>query len=220
MRIHLLILTLAVFMLAANSTYAQKRTSRNEAKEQEPLKLPKDPQLVKIHQEFVSKAEKLGDEYARKRDWDKSRVVFEEILKLVPNYPPAIEKIKVINDRLSSAEKEIVAVKADGDWQDTGIKVNEGSPLTFTADGEWTFVFEGDANGIEIPRELRDYRLGSLIGVVVDSPNPGKDTVPFTIGKQRKLNAPKTGRLFVKMLDFDNSDNNGVIKLTITGTFE
>ncbi|PQO44561.1 tetratricopeptide repeat protein [Blastopirellula marina] len=215
MRFSLFVLLLAATLVPSDA-FAQRRQG---AKEEEPLKLPPDPRLVEIHREFVSKAEKLGDEYARKKDWEKARVAFTEILKLVPNYKPAVEKMKVINGELSNANRKVVTVEARDGWQDTGIDVVEGSPIGFRAEGEWIFVHIGDPNGFEIPREMRNYKLGSLIGVVAKSAVPDKDTVPFSIGAQRQMNAPQTGRLLLKMHDIFNDDNRGSIRVEISGNF-
>lgn len=215
MRFSLLALLLTVILLPTDA-FAQRRQG---GKEDETLKLPPDPRLVEIHREFVSKAEKLGDEYARKKDWEKARVAFTEILKLVPNYKPAVEKMKVINGELSNANRKVVTIEARDGWQDTGIDVVEGSPIGFRAEGEWIFVHIGDPNGFEIPREMRDYKLGSLIGVVAKSAVPDKDTVPFSIGAQRQMNAPQTGRLLLKMHDIFNDDNRGSIRVEISGNF-
>lgn len=215
MRFALCCLLLTVGFLQADA-YAQRR---QQPPKEEPLDLPADPRLVELHREFVTKAEKLGDEYARKKDWEKARVAFSEILKLVPNYKPAVEKMKVINGELSNANKKIVTVEAREGWQDTGIDVVAGSPMGFRTEGEWMFAHIGDANGLEIPREMRDYRLGSLIGVVAKSAVPDKDTVPFTIGAQKQMNMPQTGRLLLKMHDVYNDDNRGSIRVEITGNF-
>ncbi len=214
---------LALFMLfvviglCPTAAFAQRR--QQQKPKEEPLVLPADPRLVEIHREFVTKAEKLGDEYARKKDWEKARIVFGEVLKLVPNYKPAVEKLKVINGELSNASKKLVTVEAREGWQDTGIDVTQGSPIAFRCDGMWLLVHESDANGLEIPREIRDYKLGSLIGVVAKSATPDKDTVPFTIGAQKQMSVPQTGRLLLKMHDLNNEDNRGQMRVEITGNF-
>lgn len=212
-----LFLMFVVLGLCPTDVFAQRRPAQ-PAKE-EPLELPADPRLVELHREFVTKAEKLGDEYARKKDWEKARIVFGEVLKLVPNYKPAVEKLKVINGELSHANKKVVTIEAKDGWQDTGIDVTEGSPIAFRAEGMWLLVHESDANGLEIPREIRDYKLGSLIGVVAKSATPDKDTVPFTIGTQKQMNVPQTGRLLLKMHDVNNEDNRGQLRVEISGNF-
>lgn len=216
MRLALFLLFVAIGFLPTD-VYAQRRPQPKP--KDEPVELPADPRLVEIHREFVTKAEKLGDEYARKKDWEKARVVFGEVLKLVPNYKPAVEKLKVINGELSNANKKMIVVEAREGWQDTGINVTEGSPIAFRAEGMWLLVHESDANGLEIPREIRDYKLGSLIGVVAKSATPDKDTVPFTIGTQKQMSVPQTGRLLLKMHDVNNEDNRGSMRVEIMGNF-
>lgn len=215
MRFAIFCLLLTVGLLQTD-VHAQRR---QQPTKEEPLALPTDPRLVELHREFVSKAEKLGDEYARKKDWEKARVAFSEILKLVPNYKPAVEKMKVINGELSNANQKVVTVEAREGWQDTGIDVVAGSPIGFRTDGEWVFVHIGDANGLDVPREMRDFRLGSLIGVVAKSAVPDKDTKPFTIGAQKQMSMPESGRLLLKMHDVFNDDNRGSIRVEITGNF-
>ncbi|MBA2114258.1 tetratricopeptide repeat protein [Bremerella alba] len=216
MRLALFLLFVTIGLFPTDA-FAQRRSQQTP--KEDPLVLPTDARLVEIHREFVTKAEKLGDEYARKKDWEKARVVFGEVLKLVPNYKPAVEKLKVINGELSNANKKVVTVEAKDGWQDTGIDVTEGSPLIFRVEGEWMLVHLSDANGLEIPREIRDYKLGSLIGVVAKSATPDKDTVPFTIGTQRQMTVPQTGRLLLKMHDLNNEDNRGQVRVEITGNF-
>lgn len=217
MRLALFLLFVAIGLFPTDA-FAQQRRPAAKPKD-EPLELPADPRLVELHREFVTKAEKLGDEYARKKDWEKARVVFGEVLKLVPNYKPAVEKLKVINGELSNANKEVVTIEAREGWQDTGIDLVEGSPIAFRVEGMWLLVHESDANGLEIPREIRDYKLGSLIGVVAKSATPDKDTVPFTIGTQKQMNVPYSGRLLLKMHDVNNEDNRGQVRVEITGNF-
>ena len=217
--IALLILGFTCFAFLTAEVSAQSSRQRSDDKEKSTL--PTDPKLVDLHKDFVTKAEKLGDDYAKQEDWEKSRVVFQEILKLVPKYPSAIKKLEVIRTKLSQANRKIVTVDASRDWLDTKIDLEEGSPVGFKTDGEWTFVFEGDANGIELPkefREFRDLRLGSLIAIIA-APGETKPR-PFLIGKEKSMSAPKSGRLFLKMYDGYNSNNRGSIKVEISGNFE
>ena len=205
------LLFIGVVLLTLSSSALAQRKSEKAV-------LPTDPKLLELHRDFVSKAEKLGDEYARKKDWEKSRVVFQEILKLVPQYKPAKDKLGVIVKNLSQANRKVFTVRADGDWQDTGVTLEVGSPVNFRAEGKWIFVFEGDAEGIQIPRELRAYRLGSLIGRIGEASD--KNGKPFTIGKQHSMSASQSGRLFLKMHDAMNQNNKGSIKVEITGNFK
>ncbi|MBI1248912.1 hypothetical protein GC197_13860 [bacterium] len=206
-------------LLAIGLVPLEAQAQGAKGKQPEPLDLPSDPRLVEIHREFVTKAEKLGDEYARKKDWEKARVVFAEVLKLVPNYRPAVEKLKVINGELSHANVKVITVEAKSGWIDTGINLVEGTPLAFRTEGEWMLVHVSDADGLDIPKEARDYKLGSLIGAIAQSSIPDKNNRPFTIGKQKQMNAPNSGRLLLKMHDLFNDDNRGQIRVEVRGNF-
>ncbi|UUO04738.1 hypothetical protein M4951_15230 [Blastopirellula sp. J2-11] len=213
-------LALAVFvsLLLSSSLFAQGR-GRGSTQSPAPSEpTTQDPRLLKFQKEFVEKAEDLGDEYARKQDWAKAKSVFVEILKLAPQYKGAKDKLEAINRNLIGSNRKSLTISANGDWRDTGINVNKGALLRIVAEGKWTFVFEGDADGVEPPRELRDLKLGSLVGYIAV---PGdKKPQPFTIGKQRDFAAPASGRLFLKMFDVDNSDNQGTMAVEIGGEFE
>ncbi|TWT34788.1 hypothetical protein [Blastopirellula retiformator] len=213
-----LVLTSVVASLLVSAVLAQGRGRPGGQSQASPDSTVQDPRLMKFQREFVEKAEDLGDEYARKQDWAKAKAVFAEILKLAPQYKTAQEKMDAINRNLIGSNRKSLVISANGDWRDTGINVQQGALLRIAAEGKWTFVFEGDADGVEPPRELRDLKLGSLVGYIA---NPGdKKPKPFSIGKSREFNAPATGRLFLKMFDVNNSDNQGTMAVEIGGEFE
>ncbi|MEX0794265.1 MAG: hypothetical protein WD045_14110 [Pirellulaceae bacterium] len=217
MRTLLLMIVTLPFMVP-DTLYAQRRGAANRQNEQSAM--PGDPRLLSIHRDFITKAESLGDEYARKKDWEKSRVVFEEILKLVPSYRPASDKLKLIHDALGSINKAEVTVKAEEGWQDTGILLEAGSPVNFKTEGKWLFAYESDGDGFEIPREMQEFQLGSLIGVIVDTPMPGPNAKPFAIGKSSEMSAPEGGRLFLKMHATNNEGCRGTMDVEVSGNFK
>lgn len=211
-------LAIVASILVVSSAAAQQRPRGPAQSQAPPEPTVQDPRLLKFQREFVEKAEDLGDEYARKQEWGKAKAVFNEILKLAPQYKTAQDKMDAINRNLIGSNRKVLTINASGDWRDTGINVNKGALLRIAAEGKWTFVFEGDADGVEPPRELRDLRLGSLVGYIAI---PGdKKPQPFMIGKRREFEAPATGRLFLKMFDTDNSDNQGTMAVEIGGEFE
>lgn len=94
-----------------------------------------------------------------------------------------------------------------------------GKPVIVTATGFWDFHLTADvtSDGMEIPKELRDFNLGSLIGMIDDG-NP-KDAKPFFVGAHLEFTSHRTGRLFLRMYDSDVSDNTGKLQVTITSSF-
>jgi len=213
---------LAVGTANAQRPGAQSRNQNKNKKDKEPEypPLPTDKRLLALHQKFVNDAEKLAGEYEKGRDLDRAKSVYEEILKLVPQYESARAKLEAIKSKEASAERALFTVKANLGWQDTGIKVIEGKPIAIRAAGTWTYTLEADLNaeGMSIPEELKDFNLGCLIGAV-DTGNR-EDFKPFVIGAEKSFVAEKPGKLYVRMYDIEPKDNDGFLKLEFMGSFD
>lgn len=210
-------------MLAAKPNKGQrgpKQSSSQDQEEEEQDPLPDDPKLLELHKEFVVKVEKLAKDYEKNRDDDKARACYEQILKLVPGYPNAREMLARISEREATAEHKSMDVVANKAWQDTGIDLIEGMPISIVAEGTWNFrmVHELGPDGMEIPKELRDFHLGALVGMVTSEGE--EDPKPFYIGAGTDFFAESSGRLWLRMYDSDNSDNSGKISVEIQGTFD
>jgi hypothetical protein len=147
---------------------AQRPTGGTGGKTKGP-KLPEDPRLLELHMQFVKKAEKLGAQYQQDKQLDKAIACYKEILRLVPTYGPAQAAMAKIFNKQVTAQKAVVDCMATKGWQDTGVDIVAGKPLVIAAKGTWKLRMEypvtGD--GIEIPRELRRFNLGSLIGIII-----------------------------------------------------
>lgn len=191
---------------------------RDEEEASKTRPLPDDKRLLSLHLDFVKKAEQLGREYETDKEWGKARAVYEEILKLVPQYKPASDRLAEMLAHEATAKTATVMVKADEGWQDSGIELVAGKPVTLAVSGTWTFRLEAVTNsdGLVIPKELRDFNPGCLVGMI---PEPDGKAKPFMIGPGKQFLAEKNGRLFMRMYDTDPSDNLGSLKVEIRGTF-
>jgi hypothetical protein len=193
----------------------------NRPEEKPEVKLPDDPRLIDIHKAFVAAAEKLAAEYERTNNSDKARACYEEILRLVPTYTPAEEKLKVIQAKEATAERRAGEVFANKGWQDVGINVVAGKPLAIKATGSWTMkmTYVLPPDGIEIPKELQNFPLGALVGKIATSPTD-EDAKVFLIGAATNIKAEQDGRLFLRIYDSDPDDNLGKVSVVIEGTFK
>lgn len=195
----------------------EKGNGEEEAKKPKPL--PSDPRLLAFHKDFVIKATKLAQEYERNHDWGKARSCYEEILKLVPNEPQTQQRLEQILEKEATADRKVMEIFANRDWQDTGVVVQAGKPVRIRASGTWTFKMSHNLSpsGMQIPKELRDFNLGALVGVVnAGDPEAAK---PFLVGEEYEFTATENGRLLLRMYDSDVSDNQGKITVEVTGTF-
>ena len=213
------LLGLADFGWAQRPRRPVRRPSR-PAKKEPPPPRPTDPLLIELYKEFLTKAEKLAARYEKERKWDQALEVYESILRLVPRYAKAEAAVKRIRARQATARQKRFTVRADRGWQDTGVIVLEGKPITISASGTWVFKMEHrvSPDGIPIPKELRDFNLGALVGMIV-GPDP-KQNKPFVVGSNKSFVAPRTGRLLLRMYDSNPSDNDGTLSVTIQGTFQ
>jgi hypothetical protein len=168
----------------------------------------------------VNRAEKLAEEYDKGKQFDKSKACWEEILRLLPDHPKAKQMIEGYNAREAVADKKTVEILATKEWQDTGVIVLPNKPVHITANGKWTFTLSREitAEGIEIPKDLRDFPLGSLVGVI--KTDDVKDPKPFIIGADKSFVADKPGRLYLRMYHNSPSENKGKLSVDIQGTFE
>jgi hypothetical protein len=205
---------------AANGNKTTTASQGGDTSKSEP-ELAADPRLKKLQVDFVIEAARLAKEYERKRDIEGARGCYEQILRLVPHHPDAEKALGRIHDEELTAEKKKLQVKATDGWQDTGVNVIANRPIQIRADGTWTFKMEYvlDADGMEIPEELKDFNLGCLVAKIVTGGNPDENQ-PFQIGKEQTFTPEAAGRLYLRMYDKDPSDNKGFLSVEITGTFE
>ncbi len=203
---------------------AQQRMQQQmrTAAENQP-QLPSDPQLLSLHKEFVAKAEKLAMEYERKKEFDKAREVYESLVRLIPKYSSAEEGLNRILANQRMQDRRLTDIEANQQWQDTGVVLREEMPVHIEVKGSWKVVYETGPKGIEIPEEFRPrdsrIKLGTLIGVVANSPTELAEERPFVVEQSMDFTAKKTGRLYMRMFDVDPSDNEGKLYVLIQSTF-
>jgi len=203
-----------------NNQNVQRNNGNNTDKPE--VKLPDDPRLLELHKGFVLGAEKLAAEYESKGQIDKARSCYEEIVRLVPTYTPAAEKLAIVKQKEAVAEHRTVDVFANKGWQDAGVNIVLGKPVSLKASGAWTMKMTYanlSPDGVEIPKELRDFPLGALVGMIGATPTDA-DAKVFIVGSSTSFTADRDGRLFLRMYDSDVEDNLGKISVYLEGTFK
>lgn len=198
----------------------QSKKSGDSRREPEPPPLPTDERLLELHREFVTSAERLALEYEHKKEYDKAKAVYGEIRKLVPQYLNAQRKLDELRLREATAHQASVKVLANEPWQNTGIRCIKGKPIHLKAAGVWTFTLtiRVSPEGIQVPKDLRDYNLGCLVGAI--DTGDIDEFRPFVIGNDHSIIAPVDGTLMMRMYDIDPTDNVGEVDVDVQGTFE
>jgi hypothetical protein len=192
---------------------------QNEEKEE--YKPPEDPKIIKLYETMIFAMEKLAGEYEKANQTDKARDCYEEILRVAPKYQAVQDKLKAIKMKEAIAERKQFDVLANKAWQDTGVNVVEGKPISIKATGTWGMKMEYTLppDGIEIPEELRNFPLGALVGAIAEPDMSPEDLKPFLVGSSKSFEPPKGGRLLLRIYDSEPMDNTGKLSVTIEGTF-
>jgi hypothetical protein len=206
-----------------NNPNNQRNNGNNgNAPDKPEVKLPEDPRLLDLHKNFVLGAERLASEYESKGQIDKARSCYEEIVRLVPTYTQAADKLAVIKQKEAVAEHRTIDVFANKGWQDAGVNIGAGKPVSLKATGAWTMKMSYanlSPDGVEIPQELRNFPLGALVGMIAASPTEA-DAKVFIVGASTSFTADRDGRLFLRMYDSDPDDNLGKISVYLEGSFK
>ncbi|MGE0606412.1 MAG: tetratricopeptide repeat protein [Pirellulales bacterium] len=180
-----------------------------------------DEKLLSLHREFIKKAEKLANDYGRSKDPDKARIVYEQILKLDPGHAGAKAAMAKFKEREETASKKVMDIMANKSFQDTGVYTVPGKPFKIEAEGQWKMVISEQLgpNGFEIPKELREFNLGSLVGYI--DTGDKESSKPFLVGAEYEDVGPsKSGQIRLAIWDNDPTDNSGKMTVTIQGTFD
>lgn len=224
----LLIVTLTIMLTAGTWAAQSKRrrpggaqvSSSSQGGESKEMELSADPRMQEIQKKFVIETAKLAKDHEKKHDIESARACYEQILRLVPHHAEAEKALERIRGEELTAEKKKLQVRATDAWQDTGVTVKANRPLTIHAEGTWTFKMEKvlDADGMEIPKELKDFNLGCLVGKIVTGDKD--DNKPFMVGKDVEIMPERSGRLLLMMYDYDPTDNKGALSVELNGTFE
>ncbi|MEE2641799.1 MAG: hypothetical protein VX768_14320 [Planctomycetota bacterium] len=182
--------------------------------------LPNDPKLIRIHKAFADEAMKIARDYERDRDFDSAMAVYGQVVRLIPEHTDAKTRLNLLREREKQADRILLKVDAAKTWQSTGIRLIQNKPVTILSKGTWTFTLQEElgTDGMAIPKELKEFNLGSLVGRI----DTGESTMekPFVIGTKKELIPKKSGVLYLQMFDLDVSDNEGEIDVQITGTFQ
>lgn len=97
--------------------------------------------------------------------------------------------------QINAQDRKLTDVLATQGWQDSGVTLREGMPVQIEVKGSWKVVFETGPEGLELPNELRPkdnrIKLGTLIGVIANTPVELNEGQPFVVTSGMSFNAKK-----------------------------
>jgi len=186
-----------------------------------------DVKVQRFQESFVREAAGLAKQYEDAGDLVKTRRMLELILKLSPKVKGVRAKIQQIDEEMLSSNELTTDVDVARGWGQPVAAVYKGRPFRIRAAGDYRFVTNltiGPA-GFSVGDSARDMadgiRCGALIGIVVPTPEGGKQPKPgkpFLLGTGGTITPRETGLLFLKINAPAGHKNNGRLKVKMTGS--
>ncbi len=207
--------------ILTTSAQAQPGRQRDNKPSAAGKPMSSDPKVLSAYSTFVSTVEGYAAEYEKNKQTEKARACYEEILRIVPDYPKAKEKVRLLTEQEYTADLKVVDVQANEEWQDSGISVVPGKPIRIVASGAWTISYTQKVGpaGIEIPGGMRDMNPGQLVGMIAATPRETNQKT-FAIGEKLDTTPEHAGHLFLRMFSPAVKQNTGKLTVQISGTFE
>lgn len=135
-----------------------------------------DREREEVLRDFATRVRRIAIQYEQAGDHEKAKNTLRLLLQSAPNDVEA----KALLDRISrqelAANKTTVKIFANQGWQSAGVQVQEGKPVVIETKGTWVLRMNRvvGADGLEVPYDMRDFPLGSLIGAI----DPAAGSVP------------------------------------------
>ena len=133
--------------------------------------------------------------------------------QLVPGYD--LDRASVSWEPAARPQPQVLAIKADRGWQNTGIRVQKGQKMQVTASGdavlaETTRPWLSHPDGITV-RYIGAHPIGQLLACVYDESDPLSLLKAFPVGSSKAFEAPADGLIMLKINDAPDelSDNRG-----------
>jgi tetratricopeptide (TPR) repeat protein len=118
---------------------------------------------------------------------------------------------------IKRSSAKLVEVRADGDWQDTGMCVRSGQSVTITyLDGNWAWSGEAYVDAEGLPTSPLDYSDNVITGcrhAALIAQMPGVQ--PFCVGASFSGQVEQSGCLQLRINDTMIGDNSGSITVRI-----
>ena len=225
-------LALLIVACGASISLSQSKKAKDKDKDK------KEPNVAQVRS-LESQAEKAKEEYVKglisvaqgfeeQGLTDKTKETLRTILNVVPDFGPAQQKLKEIEESVFKENSLDFEVDATKGWTNTGVGVAKDKPFRLQAEGTLRVVInetvgpEGLAADDPLTHQIISIPTGALMGVVRDPRNskPDDKVVPFTVGKELEFSSKADGILFLKLNLPANTQSKGKFRVTITGNFQ
>lgn len=212
--------------IATAQTGKSKKTTKGTTKKAAPAvnTTTLDVRAEQLHTSFLKDAEQLAGEYFDAGSLEKARVLLQAALALDPNQPNLVDKLKLIDETILTANDFNVDVDVSKGWEPTGVAVTENRPIRVVAEGTYKFQLTGTMGPAGAPEKDAKVDMaaglpcGALIGMILAK--DGKLGRPFLIGEGGDITPKQTGLLLLRVNSPAENRHSGKLKVAISGNVQ
>lgn len=226
------IATLVVLVAGVSVSWSQAKKPKDKDKDKkEPsaaVVRTLETQAEKAKTEYVKGLIEVAEGFDEQGLTEKTKETLKSILTVVPDFEPARNKLKELEDAIYKENTIEVEVDASKPWTPAGVAVSRDKPIRILAEGSVRVILndqvgpDGMEGGDPTNGQINGVPLGALVGVVRDPrATNAKDQKlePFTVGKEKEVSPRNDGILFLKVNLPANSQSKGKIRVQISGNF-
>ncbi len=204
-----------------------KRSSSKNSKSKKPINSKAlDVRLEKAEELFIRETLDVAKQFEDAGRLEKSRRLYQSVLKIRPNYSKIREKIKTIEETLLSSNEHEFVIDVTQGWGPPRARVFKEKVVRVQASGTYRFItnLQLGPNGFSTKNPEKGSMAagvpgGALMGMIVGKdkagkPKPGK---PFKIGSSSEFTPKNDGLLFLRVNLPPGHKCNGKISVTMSG---
>jgi hypothetical protein len=186
-----------------------------------------ETQAEKAKTEYVNGLIEVAKGFEDQGLTDKTKETLKSILTVVPDFEPARNRLKELEEAIYKENTFEVEVDASKGWTPAGVGVTRDKPLRLVVEGSLRVILNEQVgpDGMESPDpangQVNGVPLGALVGVVRDPrANPKDQKIePFLIGSEKEIAPRNDGILFLKVNLPANSQSKGKYRVQVSGNF-
>jgi len=230
-RLSVAVLGIALLMGGASMSLSQSKKAKDKDKGKKEPNASEvrtlETQAEKAKEDYVKGLVAIAEGFEEQGLTDKTKETLRSILDVVPNFEPAQQKLKAIEESVFEENSYETEVDASG-WINSGVAVAKDKPLRLQAEGTLRVLLNETVGPEGLPSEdpfkdqVNSIPTGALMAVVRDPRNDKKEDKvnPFTVGKELEISPKSDGILFFKLNLPANTQSKGKIRVKISGNFQ
>lgn len=230
------VVSLVAVLLLGGSTIALSQSKKPKPKDRDKNKKEAnqtqvqtlETQAEKARVDYVNGLIKVAEGFEEQGLTDRTKETLQSILTAVPEYEPAREKLKALEEAVFDENHLDVEVDVTKGWVSSGVAVVKDKPIRLQAEGSLRIILNETVGPEGLPaadvmtNQMVGIPGGALMGVVHDPRVSLKDAniSPFVVGADYEFASKQDGILFFRVNLPANSQSKGKYRVKVSGNYQ